>query len=86
MAARHSKHTSSHNTGTGQYVMVTHHSLAACAEVATRGSVNTSVPYTPTTVEITPGPESNTVGIQVRDLLFFGGNPDNQSFHVAAVC
>jgi hypothetical protein len=54
--------------------------------VATRGSTNTSVPFAPTTVETTPGPETNTLGIGVRDLLFFGANPDNQSFHVAAVC
>ncbi len=44
------------------------------------------MPSTPATVEIVPGPASNTIGIQVRDLLFFGGNLDNQSFHAAAVC
>jgi hypothetical protein len=86
LPARGSELTSSYNTGTGQYVVVTNVSLARCAEVATRGSTNTGVPYSPTTVETTPGPEPNTLGIQVRDLLFFGGNPDNQSFHAAAVC
>jgi len=66
--------------------MITGGSLTGCAEVATRGSVDTSVPYTPATVEIVPGSSANTIGIQVRDLLYFGGNLDSQSFHVAAVC
>jgi hypothetical protein len=85
-AARHSAGTTSRRSATGQYIMVTHQSLAACAEVATRGSVNTSVPYAPTTVQIVPRPARNTIGIEVRDLLFFGAHLDNQSFHVAAVC
>ncbi len=86
LPARGSKLTSSYNSATGQYTMVTNASLSGCAEVATRGSTNTSVPYTPATVEIVPGPASNTIGIQVRDLLYFGGTLDNQSFHAAAVC
>jgi hypothetical protein len=85
-AARHSNGTTSRRTATGEYVMTTHQSLAACAEVATRGSVNTSVPYSPTTVQIVPQSAANTIGIEVRDLLFFGGHLDSQSFHVAAVC
>ncbi len=84
--ARHSNGTTSRRTATGEYVMTTHQSLAACAEVATRGSVNTSVPYSPTTVQIVPQSAANTIGIEVRDLLFFGGHLDSQSFHVAAVC
>jgi hypothetical protein len=65
---------------------VTARSLASCATVATRGSVDRQVPYTPSTVEVTPGPAASTVGIQVRSLLFFGGVLDNQSFHTASVC
>ena len=88
LPSRASKLTSSYNTSTGQYTMVTKASLAACAEVATRGSVNTSVPFTPATVEIVPGPAGavNTIGIQVRDLLAGGGGLDDQSFPAAAVC
>jgi hypothetical protein len=86
LPTRGSKLTSSYESATGQYTLVTSKSLAACAEVATRGSVNTSVPYTPATVEIVPGPAANAIGIQVRDLLGFGGNLDSQSFHAATVC
>jgi hypothetical protein len=71
---------------TGSYIMTTGDNLSGCAEVATRGSVDTSAPYTPGTVEIVPGTSSNNIGIQVRDLLAFGGNLDNLSFHTAAVC
>jgi len=86
LATRGSALTSSYLSSTGQYAVVTNKDLSACATVATRGSVNTSVPYTPATVEVVPGPASNTVGIQVRDLLAFGGNLNSQSFHAAAVC
>ena len=88
LPSRASKLTSSYNTSTGQYTTVTNTSLARCAEVATRGSVNTSVPFTPATVEIVPGPAGavNTIGIQLRDLLGLGGSLDDQSFHTAAVC
>lgn len=86
LPVRTSPLTSSYQAGTGSYVMIVGSSLAGCATVATRGSVDTSVPYTPATVEIVPGNGANSVGIQVRDLLFFGGNLDNQSFHAAAVC
>jgi hypothetical protein len=44
------------------------------------------VPFTPATVEIRWGPAANTVGVQVRDLLFFGGDLINQEFHAAIVC
>jgi hypothetical protein len=87
LPARSSFLTSSYQAGTGSYVMITGSSLAGCATVATRGSVDTSVPYTPATVEIVPGNgSSSSIGIQVRDLLAGGGNLDNQSFHAAAVC
>jgi len=32
------------------------------------------VPLDPATVEITVGPAPNTTAVQVRGLLFFGGN------------
>jgi hypothetical protein len=84
--ARGSAGTGSSRPATGQYVVTTNRTVTSCATVATRGSVNTSVPFTPATVEIVPGPASNTIGFQVRNLLFFGGNLQNQSFHTAVVC
>jgi hypothetical protein len=57
-----------------------------CATVATRGSVDKDVPFSPTTVEIISGPAANTIGIEVRSLLFFGGARFNEEFHVASVC
>jgi hypothetical protein len=86
IAQRGSPLTSSFISSTGNYVFVTNGPLTACSMIATRGSINTSVPYTPTTVEITPGPRSNTMGIQVRQLLFFQGGLADQSFHVAGIC
>lgn len=71
---------------TGQYTLVGRSGLNTCATVVTRGSLNTSVPFTPSTVEWVPGPATNTVGIQVRQLLFFGGAFDAESFHAAVVC
>lgn len=44
------------------------------------------MPYTPSTVESAAGPAGNTVGLQVRTLLQFGGDLDSQSFHAAVVC
>jgi hypothetical protein len=84
--ARGSALTSSFSASTGQYTLATSQSLAACATVATRGSVNTSVPFDPATAEITPGPAANTTGIQVRTLLFFGGNLAAEAFHAAMIC
>jgi hypothetical protein len=79
--------TSSYKASTGQYTVVTKAIISPnCATVATRGSVNTAVPFGPATVELVPGPASNTIGIQVRSLLFFGGNLANQAFHTAIVC
>jgi len=37
-------------------------------------------------VEIVPGWGRHTVGIQVRQPLFFGGNLASESFHAALVC
>ena len=44
------------------------------------------MPFNPTTVEITPGPAANTIGVQTRELLFFGGKLFNEAFHTALVC
>jgi len=86
LPARGSSLTSSFNSSPGNYVVATSRALAGCAAIATRGSTNKAVPFNPATVEITPGPAVNTVGVQTRELLFFGGNPSNQAFHSALVC
>ena len=83
---RGSNLTSSFLFTTGQYYLVTGTGLSACTTVATRGSVNKAVPFDPATVEITHGLSSNSIGIQVRQLLFFGGHPANEAFHAAMVC
>ena len=86
LPSRGSPLTSSFSSSIGQYTLATGRTLAACAAIATRGSVNTSVPFDPATVEITPGPAPNTAGVQVRGLLFFGGNLASESFHSAMIC
>ncbi|HKV82569.1 MAG TPA: hypothetical protein VJP02_30755 [Candidatus Sulfotelmatobacter sp.] len=86
LARRGSPLTSSFDLSTGNYIFVTNVSMAPCTMIGTRGSVDKSVPFTPTTVEITPGPVSNSSGIQVRQLLFFGGALVNQAFHAAGIC
>ncbi len=85
-AKRGASLTSAYNASTGNYVFVTNLTLTACTVIATRGSSTKAVPYSPDTVEITAGPASNTSGIQLRTLLFFGGGFDNQDFHAAAIC
>lgn len=85
-AWRGSPLTSSFNSSTGNYVFVTDHTMGTCTWIATRGSVNRTVPYTPATVEITPGPAPNTEGIQVRQLLFFGGGLLDEAFQAAGIC
>jgi hypothetical protein len=86
LPARASALTSSFTSSTGEYTLATGRALSACAAIATRGSVNTSVPFDPATVEITPGPAANTAGIQVRGLLSGGGNLAAESFHAAMIC
>ena len=86
LPSRGSALTSSFSSATGQYTLATSKSLSACATIATCGSVSTAVPFDPATAEITPGPAPNTTGIQVRQLLFFGGNPASESFHAAMIC
>jgi len=60
--------------------------ISACATVATRGSADTAVPFNPGTVEIVPGPTNNSIDIQVRQLLFFGGALNSLAFHAVSVC
>jgi hypothetical protein len=86
LAARGSALTSSFNSAPGSYRLVTNRALATCAAVATRGSTTKAVPFNPATVEVTPGPAANTVGVETRELLFFGGALNNQAFHSALVC
>jgi hypothetical protein len=85
IAQRASAATSSSRPSTGNYLVSTNLNIGKCATIATRGSVNTAVPFSPATVEITPG-ATNAFGVQVRQLLFFGGALANQSFHAAAIC
>jgi hypothetical protein len=86
LPARAGKLASSFRASTGNYVLVEPRDVTSCATVATRGSVDRAVPFTPATVEITPGPAANTAGVQVRSLLNFGGGLLNESFHAATVC
>jgi hypothetical protein len=86
LPSRGSPLTSSFSASTGDYTLATSRALSACAAIATRGSVNASVPFDPATVEITPGPAANTTGIQVRALLGFGGGLAAESFHAALIC
>jgi hypothetical protein len=79
--------TSAFEGATGEYAVVTRANITpTCATVATRGSVDKTAPSMPATVELTSGPAANSIGIQVRDPLFFGGNLINQAFHSATVC
>jgi hypothetical protein len=87
LASRGSALTSSYRWTTGEYDVVTNVNInPTCATVATRGSVDKSVPFDPATVEIVQGPAANTIGIEVRSLLFFGGTLANEAFHAATVC
>lgn len=83
---RGSRHTSSFRSATGKYTIVTNRDTSGCAKILTRGSVDEAVPFFPTTVETVPGPAPNTVGVDMRELLFFGGNPFSDAFHAAIVC
>jgi hypothetical protein len=85
-AQRASAGTSSTRTATGRYTVMSNRNLTTCAAVATRGSINMAVPFTPATVETVPGLTSNSVRFQVRQLLLFGGGFTNQAFHAAMVC
>jgi hypothetical protein len=78
--------TSAYSAARGRYVAVNKVNSSSCATVATRGSVDKAVPFAPATLEIVAGPAANTVGIEIRDLLFFGGAVNNAAFHAATVC
>lgn len=78
--------TTSLLASTGQYTIKNTFNLAGCAKLATRGSVGPGVPFNAATVEIVPATTSNNYGVQVRQLLFFGGALNNQAFHTASVC
>ena len=86
LPSRGSALTSSFNASPGAYTVVARRNISNCATIATRGSVDTAVPFSPATVELVPGPGVNTIDIQVRTLLFFGGNLFNEAFHTAMVC
>lgn len=83
---RGSTGTTSAKSSTGNYTATFNRSANTCAAVATRGSVNTAVPFSPATVEMVAGPNASSIGVQVRSLLFFGGALSNQAFHAAIVC
>jgi hypothetical protein len=85
LTQRASTGTTSSRPSTGNYQIANNLNVSACAAVATRGSVNTAVPYSPATVEIVPGANSQSFGVQVRQLLFFGGALANQAFHAAVI-
>jgi hypothetical protein len=86
IANRSSFFTSSFTGSTGNYVISTNRDISDCATVATRGSVDQAVPFSPTTVEIMPAPAPNAVAVQLRELLFFGGALFKEAFHAATVC
>jgi hypothetical protein len=84
--ARGSVGTTSTRNQLGRYAVSANRSLNTCATVVTRGSVGTGVPFNPATVETLPGATANKMRIQVRELLFFGGNFTDQAFHTASLC
>jgi hypothetical protein len=85
-AAAGSRSVTGVRLSTGNYDITTPRLTGSCAAVATRGSISTAVPFSPATVEIVPGSSPSSVGVQERNLLFFGGALFNESFHVAVVC
>ncbi|HET6180160.1 MAG TPA: hypothetical protein VFE61_24785 [Candidatus Sulfotelmatobacter sp.] len=85
-AKRGSALTSSFKRSAGTYIFVTNLNLAGRTMIGTRGSSNTSVPFTPATGEIGPGPAPDSDIIQIRQLLFFGGGLINQDFQAAGIC
>ena len=51
---------------TGNYQVSNDINVSSCAALATRGSPSTAVPFSPATVEITPGATAKSFGVQVR--------------------
>jgi hypothetical protein len=79
--------TTSSRISPGRFTVTTNRNVAnTCAAVATRGSPDTGVPFTPATVEVVAGPNANAIGVQVRNLLFVGNTFINQAFHTAMLC
>lgn len=79
--------SSFHGSSPGVYYAVHGVNLPQnCATIATRGSVDKSVPFSPATVELTPMGASNLVMFTVENLLFFGGAPFDQAFHAVSFC
>jgi hypothetical protein len=83
---RGSAGTTATRSSTGNYAITTDRDVLLCAWLGTRGSVDTAVPFDPATVEVEPDSGGFTVGFQVRQLQFFGGNVEDQAFHAAILC
>lgn len=73
-------------TSLGNYRITSATSIANCAKIVTRGSVDTSAPFNPATMEIGASSTATTFNVESRQLLFFGGNFFDESFHTAVVC
>jgi hypothetical protein len=86
IAIRSSASTTTSHVSTGRYAVASSQPIAKCATVATRGSTDMSVPFTPTTVEVIPGSTSAAAGIELRALLFLGGDLEDEAFHSATIC
>ncbi|MFN8570866.1 MAG: hypothetical protein U0132_02345 [Gemmatimonadaceae bacterium] len=71
---------------TGHYTINAPFQISACAKVLTRGSFNTAVPFTPTTVELGSSSTATSLPVEVRNLPLLGGAFVDESFHVAVVC
>jgi hypothetical protein len=83
---RGSAATTSSRSAPGNYTVETDRDVSACAALGTRGSIDTDVPFNPATVDVVPGPTSDAVSFQVREMLFLGGDFTDQAFHAAIVC
>ncbi len=86
LAIRRTGATTVSHASTGRYEVSAGQPVSDCATIATRGSVDASVPFSPATVEIIPGSTSAAAGIELRALLFFGGNLLDEAFHTATIC
>lgn len=70
----------------GHYTINAPFNISACAKLLTRGSNNTSVPFSPATVEVGASSTSTQFSAEVRALLFFGGAFADEAFHTAVIC
>ena len=78
--------TTSTRPATGQFVVTTSQNLTGCARIATRGSTNTGVPFTPARMEIVPAASANASGVWMRGLPVLNPAFINQAFHLGVVC